>query len=103
MHWAPVNVDPLLALRGALCSERWDEAWVELSLQHRTRSRPVPIVTPAPASVPTPVDPLPSLPPPPPKPPRAKTIVNGKPTNDHPWNQGRPALTNALQPLTTKI
>jgi hypothetical protein len=25
MHWADVNVNPLLALRNAVCNDRWDE------------------------------------------------------------------------------
>ena len=29
MHWAPTQVNPMLALRTAVCSERWDEAWKE--------------------------------------------------------------------------
>lgn len=27
MHWKPTHVNPMLALRTAVCSERWDEAW----------------------------------------------------------------------------
>lgn len=27
MHWEPGNVNPMLALRGELCNERWDESW----------------------------------------------------------------------------
>lgn len=27
MHWQQGNVNPMLALRGALCNERWDESW----------------------------------------------------------------------------
>jgi hypothetical protein len=27
MHWAPANVNPMLALRDALCNERWQEVW----------------------------------------------------------------------------
>ena len=36
MHWARANVNPLLALRGAACSDRWDEAWPQLA--HRLRN-----------------------------------------------------------------
>jgi hypothetical protein len=31
MHWAPAHVNPMLALRTAVCSERWEEAWQESS------------------------------------------------------------------------
>jgi hypothetical protein len=34
MHWAPAHVNPMLALRTAVCSERWQEAWQESIAQH---------------------------------------------------------------------
>lgn len=88
MHWAERNVDPMLALRCALCSQRWEEVWPQISHTRRAaarRSRP-----------------RPHRPPPPPTPaatdahqravlppaaPRVKTMVNGKPTKDHPWRK----------------
>lgn len=27
MHWAEENVNPLLALRNAICNDRWEECW----------------------------------------------------------------------------
>jgi hypothetical protein len=30
MHWARPHVDPLLALRNIVCSDRWDEAWPQI-------------------------------------------------------------------------
>jgi len=30
MHWARPHVDPLLALRNVVCSDRWDEAWPQI-------------------------------------------------------------------------
>src|SRR2546426_622787 len=38
MHWAPEHVDPLLALRTAVCADRWDEAWGQLSVQLRANA-----------------------------------------------------------------
>jgi hypothetical protein len=35
MHWARPHVDPILALRSALCSDRWDEAWAQIGQQLR--------------------------------------------------------------------
>ncbi|GCF12032.1 hypothetical protein KDI_55960 [Dictyobacter arantiisoli] len=32
MHWEPGNVNPMLALRGEMCNERWEESW-----QHQQR------------------------------------------------------------------
>lgn len=31
MHWAIPHVNPMLALRNMLCSDRWDEAWQQLA------------------------------------------------------------------------
>jgi hypothetical protein len=38
MRWAPSHVNPMLALRTAICNDRWDEAWREVQKQ-RTRGR----------------------------------------------------------------
>src|SRR5579871_1757368 len=37
MHWAPHHVNPMLALRTAVCSERWDEAWQDSVAEHQTQ------------------------------------------------------------------
>jgi hypothetical protein len=40
MHWAPAHVNPMLALRTAVCSDRWSEAWEQQQtyrLQQRTQ------------------------------------------------------------------
>ena len=39
MHWAPQHVDPMLALRNALCSDRWDEAWFQILTELRRAER----------------------------------------------------------------
>jgi hypothetical protein len=104
MHWATAHVDPLLALRGALCSARWDEAWAELSLHQRTRRRPMPAAV-APAvtvAVLALVAPPPAAPSPP-RPSRPKTIVNGRPTDQHPYKQALRARLGPRPPLATKI
>lgn len=38
MHWAPKHVNPMLALRTAVCSERWEEAWQD-SVTEQQRQR----------------------------------------------------------------
>jgi hypothetical protein len=38
MHWAPEHVDPMLALRAIVCSDRWDEAWPQICAQLRRRA-----------------------------------------------------------------
>ena len=41
MHWAPESVNPMLALRNAVCNERWTEVWgkIETELRHNAASR----------------------------------------------------------------
>lgn len=39
MHWADEQVNPMLALRNVVCSDRWDEAWEEISQKLRQQAR----------------------------------------------------------------
>jgi hypothetical protein len=39
MHWALAHVNPLLALRGMACSDRWEEAWPQLVHHWRVQAR----------------------------------------------------------------
>lgn len=41
MHWAAPNVNPMLALRNILCSDRWKEEWpkIEIRLRHQAAQR----------------------------------------------------------------
>lgn len=41
MHWAEANVNPMLALRNVICSDRWKEDWpkIESGLRQQTRLR----------------------------------------------------------------
>jgi hypothetical protein len=108
MHWARANVNPMLALRTVWCNGRWEHTWPDLwerlCVQARERARvrvrvrvrvlerrarqqaarePEPIAAPATRPVP-PDDPAPA------PVPRRKTIVNGKPTVEHPWRRSSP-------------
>ena len=38
MHWADANVNPMLALRNILCSDRWKEEWPKIELQLRQQA-----------------------------------------------------------------
>lgn len=38
MHWSRENVNPMLALRNAVCNDRWSEAWA-VSMAHRQQQR----------------------------------------------------------------
>jgi hypothetical protein len=87
MHWHADAVDAMLALRCAVASQRWAEVWPQLSQQRRhaaRRTAPRPATPPTPpAAAPVPLAPQPHRSPAP----RIKTIVNGKPTKDHPWKR----------------
>lgn len=37
MHWAEANVNPLLALRNAVCNDRWDESWKVIEREQRSQ------------------------------------------------------------------
>jgi hypothetical protein len=103
MHWARAQVNPMVTLRTAVCSDRWDAAWelVQAQLRHaareRTRTRRAArqqaAAAPTLAAVPTATALLLSdalLPAPSEErglPPRPPTIVNGRPTPDHPWKK----------------
>jgi len=39
MHWAPPHVDPMLALRNIACSDRWEEAWPQITQRLRQQTR----------------------------------------------------------------
>jgi hypothetical protein len=38
MHWARANVNPMLALRSALCSTRWDAAWAVICAEQQRQT-----------------------------------------------------------------
>jgi hypothetical protein len=39
MHWERGNVDPMVALRNVACSDRWEEAWPQISQWLRQESK----------------------------------------------------------------
>ncbi len=87
MHWAREHVNPMLALRTIVCSDRWDQAWPSIATRLRAatrRPRRTTSAAPAPGAPPPAPPPAPIAPP---LPPRPRTIVDGRPTKDHPWNR----------------
>jgi type II secretory pathway pseudopilin PulG len=88
MHWSPTNLNPLLALRGRLCSGQWEQTWpviyqawraqvVQARDARRSIRRIQRAAEEAARSVATTVSP--------PKRERTKTIIDGRPTDAHPW------------------
>lgn len=90
-RWAEPSVNPLLALRGALCSERWDDAWAAIATARCARRPAAPLAQAAPiasaASAAAPVG-RPRLSPSPAVPRQGpKRVINGRPTAKHPWKR----------------
>jgi len=87
MQWADANVNPLLALRTAVCNDRWQECWtviereqrsqVAVRRQARCRTRAAAHVAQAPAAPPVPV------------PPARRLVRPLEPavTSPHPWTR----------------
>ncbi len=100
-RWAEANVTPMVALRGALCSERWDVAWAAIvDARREPRPRPQPDAAPA-ASAASVAASAPRVRHPAISEPRRdgpKTIVNGRPTARHPWKH-YPAVASASAKL----
>lgn len=87
MHWAEAHVNPMAALRTAICGDRWDEEWPRIATRLRARARRS---RPRPPAMPAPPPPQPAAPRPAPAPPpgrRPKLVVAGKPTPRHPWKR----------------
>jgi len=92
MHWQRGSINPMLALRGVLCSGRWDDAWAriwqELARQVRERRRAgrarrqAERDTGTSSDRETPTSPAKRLPPEPTR------SIAGRPTDDHWWKQG---------------
>lgn len=43
MHWADHNVNPMLALRNLICSDRWQEDWSKIEARLRLRRKKSPV------------------------------------------------------------
>jgi hypothetical protein len=86
MHWSRLSVNPLLALRNAVCNDRWAEAWQQSAAQIRrigikrreVHAKTEPQSTPAPAVQASPAA-VTSAP--------AEPVTRRKPDADHPWRR----------------
>ena len=108
MHWGRASVSPMVCLRDLLCSDRWAAAWPATWRAHRAAARrPQRAVAPAPDAPPVPAPPPPTptpahpAPPPPPTPAASPRVIDGRPTNAHPWR--KPFFRSRQRhPLTAK-
>jgi hypothetical protein len=94
MRWARANVNPLVALRSVLCSERWDAAWpaiwghlrsgaAERRRARRAARRPATPLRPPRTSAGPPAKPTATAD----RLPRDKLVIDGRPTDRHPWKR----------------
>ncbi len=109
MHWAAAHVNPMLALRTAVCRERWDEAWqdtIQEQCSQRATSRKLRATTRVQSQLarllllllrlcPSPSKPKPALPVPSHPGPAATLPGSCRPSAHHPWKR-RPACRPKL-------
>jgi len=96
MRWARAHVDSMLALRNAVCNDRWAEAWQVSAKALRRQPHPQPRPSAIPLSTPTQA--LPPKPTPAPRPKRSAA--------QHPWRNSpigrarfRPKPVHPLPPI----
>jgi hypothetical protein len=97
MHWAVQNVNPMLALRNAVCNDRWVEVWGQIEAEQRRQvqvrreerrrqRRPQPVPGAAcrakGGAVAQGVAPVPA-----PQPTVRECAPDGRPAADHPWRR----------------
>ena len=95
MHWAEQNVNAMLALRNAVCNDRWQEVWGQIEAEQRRqvgvrreerrrqrRPQPAPEAGCQAARRGRAQDVVP-----PPEPPLRDHAWDGRPAADHPWRR----------------
>ena len=93
-HWAPANVNGVLALRCSIANVRWKQDWrnVQTALRRPHHQRPLKPISaeraPAPESD---ANTQPAIEPAVPGKNYVKTFEDGKPTPGHPWKSSRPS------------
>lgn len=113
MHWKRENVDPMLALRNIVCSDRWDQEWPQIVYRLRQQAakrkksrRRQQFQDIQPNSTPPPTtsslsDIKPKTPPKPAKTPAPKkSSKSSKPAANHPWRRS-PIGRTRYQPSTS--
>jgi hypothetical protein len=87
MHWARASVNPMLALRNAVCNDRWDEAWAVSIGQIQRVGLLRRAIQPKQRRVPEPLTATPPLLPQVVVEPPANAATRRKPAADHPWRR----------------
>ena len=111
MHWAPAHVNPMLALRTAVCNDRWEEAWRDTVAEQRVQrlsKRKLQATTRIQSQVssllllllrlcPLTSKPAPLAPPAPRVSEPAATLPgSSRPSTSHPWKRGPACLPKAV-------
>jgi len=111
MHWQSTHVNPMLALRNAVCNERWQETWQEcVTEQHRHQRlqqqlRAAPRLQQLVSSCMLlllqflPPSPKPAPPPPLLVAPAATLPGSSRPSSHHPWKRGHACLPKSRAKL----
>lgn len=107
MHWAPHHVNPMLSLRGAVCSDRWAEAWQDIATHHQQQQRQrylerarlrtlVPLPPPLPSAPASPAPPSEAQASP------AAPKEPWRPAPDHPWRRSLGPTSSRRSPFAEK-
>jgi hypothetical protein len=96
MHWSRASVNPLLALRNAVCNDRWAEAWQQSAAHIRRKGMIRRAVQPRSAAAQEQANPAAASAPAAPVKEPADPLVSRKPPAEHPWRQKNYATKAAM-------
>lgn len=96
MHWSRASVNPLLALRNAVCNDRWAEAWQQSAVHIRRfgiKRRPLAAKQAPVTSSPSVSEVAPAVA----DTPSADSAIHRKPAANHPWRRTYQATKARMQ------
>jgi len=100
MRWGLDHVNAMVALRALYCSQRWDEGWTAITARQRPRTtRPTVVPQVTTTASPPPPPPLIAQPQTAPSAPKEKMVIDGRPTEYHPWKRRGVTYHPSTRPL----
>ncbi len=96
MHWSRASVNPLLALRNAVCNDRWTEAWQQSVAHIRREGMCRRAVQPRSATAVEQLKASAAVGPAVPVSEQVAPLASRKPSADHPWRQKNYATKAAM-------
>lgn len=87
MHWSRASINPMVALRNAVCNDRWEEAWRQSAAHMRCYGRQQRAVEPKRKGVTTPAQERDTSAPLVGAPQAVAVVKERKPAADHPWRR----------------